>query len=466
MIDNGTSRKSKRQSRPRLVFRPAVRSIVLRRKAMKHLVAAVFFITSLGFVPVRSIAQTPPQEIVTPSGNVIVPGTSVENPEDRGQRAHTNHLILTPQTGAIIKSSTPVGETPGSLACVYQTMTQPPTMTPACPITGNISSGNNGLSVANGGSGIIAIVDAYDYPTAENDLNVYSDQFGLPPCTIANGCFQKVFASGKKPSANCGWAQEAALDIELAHAMAPNAKIVLVEAASNGFTDLLNAVDVASSIVQASGTSGQVSMSWGGSEFSSEAANDFHFTAPKVVYFAASGDSGGKTIWPGVSPNVVSAGGTTINRDSSGNYVSETAWSGSGGGASQYESIPSYQFPISDMVGSQRGAPDVSFDANPNSGVWVYDSTSCHGLGGWLIFGGTSVSSPALASIVNLAGAFASSSAAELETIYSSCGTGPASTCSSADFRDITSGKAGSFTTKTGWDFVTGVGSDVGIAGK
>ena len=433
---------------------------------MRLLVASVFFITLLGFVPVRGIAQTPPQEIVTPRGNVIIPDTSVENPEDRGQRAHTNHLILTPQTGAIIKSSAPVGETPGSLACVYQTTTQPPNMTPACPITGNISSGNNGLSVANGGGGIIAIVGAYDYPTAENDLNVYSDQFGLPPCTIANGCFQKVFASGKKPSANCGWAQEAALDIELAHAMAPNAKIVLVEAASNGFTDLLNAVDVASSIVQASGTNGQVSMSWGGSEFSSEATKDFHFTAPKVVYFAASGDSGGKTIWPGVSPNVVSAGGTTINRDSSGNYISETAWSGSGGGASQYESIPSYQFPISDMVGSQRGAPDVSFDANPNSGVWVYDSTSCHGMSGWLIFGGTSVSSPALAGIVNLAGSFASSSAAELETIYSVCGTGPASTCSSADFRDITSGKAGSFTTKTGWDFVTGVGSNVGIAGK
>jgi subtilase family serine protease len=233
------------------------------------------------------------------------------------------------------------------------------------------------------------------------------------------------------------------------------------------FTDLLFALDQANKIVWESGSNGQVSMSWGGSEFSSEASNDSHFTAHKVVYFAASGDSGGKTIWPGVSPNVVSAGGTTINRDSSGNYVSETAWSGSGGGASQYESIPTYQAPISDMVGSQRGAPDISFDANPNTGVWVYDSTSCHGLSGWLIFGGTSVSSPALAGIVNLAGSFASSSADELGTIYSICkSTGPASTCSSADFRDITSGKAGSFTAKTGWDFVTGVGSSLGINGK
>ena len=118
------------------------------------------------------------------------------------------------------------------------------------------------------------------------------------------------------------------------------------------------------------------------------------------------------------------------------------------------------------MVGTQRGAPDVSFDASPNSGVWVYDSTSCHGLSGWLIFGGTSVSSPALAGIVNLAGSFASSSAAELRNNLQLCATGPASTCSSADFRDVTSGKAGSFTAKTGWDFVTGVGSSVGIAGK
>jgi kumamolisin len=433
---------------------------------MKHRVAYLFFITLLGFVPVRSIAQGPPQEIVTPSGNVIIPGTSVENPGDRGQRAHTNHLIFEPQKGPLLRSSTPVGETPGSLACVYGTSSS--SLTTGCPITGKISDRNNNLNPpdANSGSGVIAIVDAYDYPTAENDLKVYSDQFGLPECTKATGCFQQVYASGTKPRANCGWAQEAALDIELAHAMAPGAKIVLVEAASNSFADLLSAVDEASSIVQSRGN-GQVSMSWGGSEFSSETDYDSYFTASKVVYFAASGDSGGKTIWPGVSPNVVSAGGTTVNRDTSGKYVSETAWSGSGGGPSTYEPRPGYQDPIWATVGNQRGAPDVSFDANPNSGVWVYDSTSCQGLSGWLIFGGTSVSSPSLAGIVNLAGSVASSSTNELDKIYSICGTtGPASSCSSPDFRDITSGKAGSFTAKTGWDFVTGIGSSLGIAGK
>ena len=427
---------------------------------MNHRMACLFII-ALGLVPVQSIAQGPPQEIITPSGNIITPPSSIENPGDHGQRGHTNHLILVPQKGAPNRSSAPVGETPGSLSCIYSTTSA----TPNCPITGKISSGNNGLPVPSGGGGLIAIVDAYDYPTAENDLNVFSSQFDLPPCTTANGCFQRVYASGTKPAANCGWAQEAALDIEWAHAMAPDAQIVLVEAASNSFADLLFAVDQASAIVKASGRNGQVSMSWGGSEFSTEASNNFHFTTTNVVYFAASGDSGGKTIWPGVSPNVVSAGGTTINRDSSGNYVSETAWSGGGGGPSTYEPIPFYQNPISDLVGSQRGVPDISFDANPNTGVWVYDGTSCQGQSGWLIFGGTSVSSPALAGIVNLAGSFASSSAAELGTIYNICSNG-ASTCSSSDFRDITSGIAGSFTAKKGWDFVTGVGSNAGLAGK
>src|SRR4029453_7372103 len=125
-----------------------------------------------------------------------------------------------------------------------------------------------------GGTHAIAIVDAFDYPTAENDLNVFSSQFGLPPCTTANGCFQKVYASGTKPRKNCGWAQEAALDIEWAHAMAPSAKIILVEAASNSFADLFQAVSVANSLPGVQ----QVLMSWGGSEFSLESTYDSYFS--------------------------------------------------------------------------------------------------------------------------------------------------------------------------------------------
>jgi subtilase family serine protease len=235
--------------------------------------------------------------------------------------------------------------------------------------------------------------------------------------------------------------------------MAPNAKIVLVEAKSNSFSDLFAAVDVANAIPGAQ----QVSMSWGGSEFSSEAANDSHFTHNGIVYFASSGDTGGKTIYPGVSPNVVSAGGTRLNRNSSGALISETGWSGSGGGSSAYEPRPPFQNSIA-AIGSTRGVPDYSFDADPNTGVSVYDSTACSGVSGWMVFGGTSVSAPALAGIVHSAGAQRLNSADELSLLYSGVG--------SANFRDIVSGTAGSFTAKPSWDFVTGIGSTLGLSGK
>ncbi len=363
---------------------------------------------------------------------VIIPDSTVEHPDDIGARAHTNHLIFMGHGGTV--GSSPSGETPASIRPVY-----------SIPSTG--------------GGGVIAIVDAFDYPTAQSDFDTFSSQFGLPLSsgTCSGGpCFTKVYAT-VKPRKNCGWAQEAALDIEWAHAMAPSAQIVLVEAASNFFSDLFQAVDVATHIVTASGKTGQVSMSWGGSEFSSEATNDFHFTTGGVVYFAASGDTGGVNIYPSVSPNVVSAGGTTIHRNPDGTF-SETAWSGSGGGPSQFEPKPIFQSGIAAITGSTRDAPDFSFDADPASGVSVFDSTPCQGLSGWLVFGGTSVSSPSLSGIVNLSGSTNSSSANELSTIYTNLGT--------ANFRDITSGCAGSFCAMVGWDFVTGVGSDQGTIGK
>src|SRR5713226_10158610 len=283
---------------------------------MKHPSTLPLAFAVLFLVTCVSWAQAPKQF------TILVPDTTVERAQDRGLRAHTNHLIRLEGKPAFVGTA-PAGETPQTIRPVY-----------------NLPS--------TGGSQTIAIVDAFDYATAANDLNVFSSTLGLPamPDCGSNGnvapCFKKVFAAGSKPRANCGWAQEAALDIEWAHAIAPSARIVLVEAASNRFSDLFQAVDVASQIVSQNGGLGEVSMSWGGSEFSTEASSDSHFTTPKVVYFAASGDTGGQTIYPGVSPNVVSAGGTTINRDSSGNFVSETGWSGSGGGPSQYESRPSY----------------------------------------------------------------------------------------------------------------------------
>ena len=391
-------------------------------------------------------------------GHVVVPDSSIEHAQDHGVRAHTNHLLLVPDKG------NGGGHKPSP----------PPPSSPSGMSPAQIRSAYNLTTIA--GSGVIAIVDAYDYPTAQNDFDFFSAQYGLHKstenlCNGANPCFVKVLASNGKYRSNCGWGQEAALDIEWAHAMAPNAQIVLVEAKSNSFADLFAAVDVATQIVKAGGYDrnlnliggnsgkGEVSMSWGGGEFSSEASYDFHFpTNSSVVYFAASGDTGGVTIYPSASPNVVAAGGTSLKL--SGSTWTETAWSGSGGGPSAYEDKPAYQNAA--VSGSKRGIPDFSFDADPYTGVSVYDSTSCQGLVGWLVFGGTSVSSPALAGIVNSAGNFYNNGThTELEMLYSNY---PSTL--GVYFRDILSGSAGSYSAGQYWDYVTGVGSPLTYGGK
>jgi subtilase family serine protease len=299
---------------------------------------------------------------------------------------------------------------------------------------------------------MIAIVDAYDAPNAASDLAAFSTQFGLPAAS-----FEVVYASGSRPAYNAGWELEESLDVQWSHAMAPDAKIVLVEAASNSDSDLLAAEDVASKMVNAAG-GGEVSNSWGGSEFSGETAYDSHFVKANVVFFASSGDSPG-TIWPGTSPDVVSAGGTTVRRNpSTGLFLSEYPWEDAGGGVSQFEARPSYQSGIASIVGNNRGVPDFSFDANPITGVWVLVSDQ----GGWYIVGGTSVAAPSLAGIVNSTGSFAASSNAELSTIYGNLGV-------AKDLRDITLGYCGPYAGYSGvkgWDFCTGVGVDNGKNGK
>lgn len=303
-----------------------------------------------------------------------------------------------------------------------------------------------------GGTRMIAIVDAYDAPKAASDLAKFSTQFGLP---AAN--FQTVYASGKKPQYDAGWELEESLDVQWSHAMAPEAQIVLVEAASNSFADLMVAEDMASKMVNAAG-GGEVSNSWGGSEFSGEKAYDSHFVKQNVVFFASTGDSPG-TIWPGTSPDVVAAGGTTVRRNPlTGQFLSEYPWDAAGGGVSGVEARPSYQSKIASLVGNLRGVPDLSFDSDPITGVWVLDTNA----GGWYILGGTSVASPSLAGIVNSAGSFHASSNAELAVIYGNLGV-------TADFRDVTAGYCGpyaGYSAVAGWDFCTGVGVVNGKVGK
>src|SRR5438309_5691437 len=180
----------------------------------------------------------------------------------------------------------------------------------------------------------IAIVDAYDDPTAESDLAIFSNQYGLPACTTANGCFKKVDQTGgtRYPRTDGGWALEISLDVQWAHAIAPGAKILLVEAKTNSFANLLAAEDYAKTHAQ------YVSNSWGGSEFSGESAYDSHFVQSGVSFFVSSGDAGTPAEYPSASPNVISVGGTSLHLNlAQSNPDFETGWSGSGGGCSQYE---------------------------------------------------------------------------------------------------------------------------------
>jgi kumamolisin len=245
------------------------------------------------------------------------------------------------------------------------------------------------------------------------------------------------------------------LDIEWAHAMAPNAQIVLMEAASSSAAHLNAAVTAANSYIASHGGKGEVSMSWGGGETGSETGMDHYFTQSGVVYFASSGDSPG-VIYPSASVNVVSAGGTQVNRNSSGDYTNQTAWSDGGGGKSKYESRPSFQNGVSGVVGTARGTPDISFDSSGGSPVAVYNS-SCYG--GWLQVYGTSVAFPSLAGIINNAGTFSASSSAENTEIY-------ANMSDTSDFTDITSGSCGTHSAEIGYDLCAGVGVDNGFIGK
>lgn len=322
-------------------------------------------------------------------------------------------------------------------------------------VHGNATTAPTGLSPATikgvydfstsstaGAGETIAIVDAYDDPTVESDLAVFSSQFGLPACTTANGCFSKVNQNGGKtyPRKDAGWALEISLDVQWAHAIAPGAKILLVEADSNSFTNLLAAVDYAKAHSQ------YVSMSWGGSEFSGENGYDSHFVQSGVSFFVSSGDAGTPAEYPSASPNVISVGGTTLHF-SGGTLTGETGWSGSGGGCSAYETANAAQVTGSVNCSGKRATPDVSLDADPASGVSVYDSTRYQGQSGWFKVGGTSASAPMWAARAAVAGAIVDAS-----YVYGG----------SINYRDIISGSNGGGTCTVGYDLVTGRGSWLG----
>jgi subtilase family serine protease len=449
---------------------------------MKHILTASALLILAGLSPLTAQNRSASVSLgtrIAGAGRIVVPQSAIARPGDAGLRSHTLFKILVPPgrsenepgfareavAGLLSRQSVqPVSgyyaETPASLACLYGVTTA----VAGC----NLSTLT---AVASGGSRAIAIVDAYDYPTALADLTAYSKQFGLPAPTTST--FTVAYQGTAKPAPDpyCAyyggwdcWATESALDIEMAHAMAPAAHIYLVEANSNSNSDLLAAVKKAVSLVVAAG-GGEVSMSWGGGEYSTEAQSDATFTGTNVVFFASSGDSEG-TIYPSVSPNVVAVGGTTISRNPSTlAYQGEITWEDTGGGYSLYEPRPSFQSAISTLVGTHRGVPDVSAVGNPRSGVWVYnsfDNTSGGTLYAWNILGGTSVAAPLWAGIANHAGHFSASTAAELTLIYANAKTATA-------FRDVSYGTCGYYegwSAVTGWDPCSGNGAPLGATGK
>jgi subtilase family serine protease len=308
------------------------------------------------------------------------------------------------------------------------------------------------LPSSTAGSGqTVAIVDAYNDPNAESDLNVYRSQYGLPACTTANGCFKKVNQTGgtKMPRSNGGWAQEISLDLDMVSATCPNCHILLVEASSATNSNLQTAENTAISL-----GANVVSNSYGGSESS---ATNSAYNHPGHIITASAGDSGTGASQPCSYSTVVCVGGTSLKRASTTRGWSETVWSGSGSGCSAKVAKPSWQ---TDSGCTMRSEADVAAVADPNTGVAVYDSYSYQGYSGWMVFGGTSASSPIIASVYALAGNASSMNYAQ--SIWSHGG--------SSALNDVVSGSNGSCSISyicnagVGYDGPTGWGTPNGVS--
>jgi subtilase family serine protease len=399
---------------------------------MKKSLLLVLTVMALVVVSASSFAQ---DRAAPAKGTIVAPPSTLVGTGG----VHSSLYVFVPEGGA--QTPVPSGETPASIACIYG-VTAP---TPGCP--------KNGTVLATGGSRAIAVVVYGHYQFMQRDLNTFSDQFGLPRTTVTEIC-----SPGPPPCPNnegSGWDLVTAAALEWAHAMAPNAQLILSEFTSDWILD--GEVQAAAAAVSAVGGGEVISTLglFGGESCDSrwcERDYDYIFQHDGVVFFNAAGTQGDIPAWPSVSPNVVSAGGTTIIRDSNGNFTGEEdCWSQSGGGISLYEPLPQYQLMIGNITGPKRGTPDMAAVADPNTGVDVY-GFYC---GGWCVVGGTANSATLLAGIVNAAGNFYSSTQKQLSKEYMEYRI-PG--LYHQYFYDVTQGSNGS-QAKLGWDQCTGLGS-------
>jgi subtilase family serine protease len=283
-----------------------------------------------------------------------------------GMAAHCDARIVTDKLGNPLTSQHPPisGKTPASLQSAYKITT-----------TGSSST-------------VIAIVDAFGYTNAETDVNVYRSQFSLPACTTAGGCFKKLNQRGKTnkyPAQNIGWAQESALDLDMASAMCPSCQLWLVEASTNSLKNLATAVNTAAAL-----GAHVISNSYSGGDNQGGITYGDAYNHPGVAVTVSTGDAGFGTGFPATSPFVTAVGGTHLVADGSDRGWTETAWRGAGSGCSKIQAKPEWQ---TDKGCKKRMVADVSAVADPATGVAVYGPNSA-GVSTWLVFGGTSVSAP------------------------------------------------------------------------
>jgi subtilase family serine protease len=365
--------------------------------------------------------------------------------------AMTGAAAMAQPSGVTTVHSCAAKPAPGFAACnaLRRTDAAARAFSPAAPSglsPANLDSAYK-LSASGGAGKTVAIVDAYDDPNAEKDLATYRSTYGLPACTTANGCFKKVNQTGgtSYPTGDTGWSEEISLDIDMVSAICPQCHILLVEASSPSYANLGTAVNTAVRL-----GANAVSNSYGGGESSSETSYDTYYNHPGVAITVSSGDSGYGVEYPAASRYVTAVGGTSLKSASTSRGWSETAWSGAGSGCSAYEAKPSWQH---DTSCSRRTVADVSAVADPATGVAVYDT---YGESGWLVFGGTSVASPIIASVYAL-GSFAGTSV-PAALAYANTGS----------LFDVTSGSNGSCggtylcTAKAGYDGPTGLGTPNG----